>query len=168
MSNKVGKIKKWLDDGAVVCRVGSRDAAIWRSGGLYHWKNYGSSAVKADTENLKRLLTKVFSDTDEFYIINLDKQMECTDFSIAHNCNTVACEWEFYDRDDAETSRPFLRYNATITRILQEMWSVTENFNSDFGTNHVRIECKRKNWGDLNDPTKHYVAPQFSRFWFAV
>lgn len=80
--NKVELIFKWLNDGYSIKKVGQMHTSIVKNGNFFNYTNFGSSAVKANKKELEWLLTEIFDESDEFYIIGNDGFFYSTSYLI--------------------------------------------------------------------------------------
>lgn len=80
INDKVKTISNWLQAGYTVKQVGKMHAAIWKDDlkNIYHYSNYGSSAIRSNQKELKWLLTNIFDGNDEFYIFDAIGKMQST------------------------------------------------------------------------------------------
>ena len=117
VESKIKKVKKWLDKGYTVRLFGKWDDFyhIVKDGDNYCWRYFGSSANPATDENLKFILTKIFDEKDEFYILN--GKMECTDTFSAYECNFGIDIFQLWEED----------YLGNVgTKLLEKCFTITD------------------------------------------
>ena len=142
VESKIKKVKKWLDEGYTVRLFGNWDDFyhIVKDGDNYCWRYFGSSANSATDEDLKFILTKIFDENDEFYILK-DGKMECTDTLSAYQCNFGIDSFQLWEEDYLENvvTKLLLAKCFTITDLIVHHRELAEQINP----NGVRFRIKR-------------------------
>ena len=140
VESKIKKVKKWLDEGYKVRLFGNWDDFyhIVKDGDNYCWRYFGSSANPATDEGLKFILTKIFDENDEFYILK-DGKMECTDTFSAYQCNFGIDIFQLWEEDYLGNAGKLLEKCFTITDLIVHHRELAEQVNS----NGVRFKIKR-------------------------
>lgn len=118
VESKIKKVKKWLDEGDTVRLFGKWDDFyhLVKDGDYYCWRYFGSSANPATDEDLKFILTKIFDEKDEFYILK-DGKMECTDTFSAYQCNFGIDIFQLWEED-------YLGH--AVTKLLEKCFTITD------------------------------------------
>ena len=142
---KANLIYSWLMNGKVVKKVGVMHGAISRTGNMFHYSNYGSSAIKATLENLTWLLTEIFDRDQEFYIID-DGKMYSTNKLIEE---TGGKEYTFtlYARNIWTLQEtPLKQYRMTTTEMLMHYDDIAEQYAKENpNENHVHFAISSEN-----------------------
>ena len=153
MKHKINMVYNWLNAGYAVYENGKRYAAIWKNGKYFQWCNYGSSANDATKKGLQWILTKVFKSDTNFYIINNDGKMECTDPVIAEKANTIECTFTFFSRNIITFNETKLfETKSTLAAMLQDMHNIAEKYsreNPDSNIVHYTVTCQRGMFDDF-------------------
>lgn len=141
VESKIKKVKKWLDEGYKVRLFGNWDDFyhIVKDGDNYCWRYFGSSANSATDEDLKFILTKIFDEKDEFYILK-DGKMECTDTFSAYQCNFGIDIFQLWEEDCiGNAGTKLLEKCFTITDLIVHHRELAEQVNP----NGFRFRIKR-------------------------
>lgn len=148
INEKVKTISNWLKAGYTVKRVGTMYAAIWKDDfkNLYHWNNYGSSAIGSNQKELKRLLTVIFDRDDEFYIIDILGKMQstCKDLvESSEKCHTFTL-WHRNIWTYQET--PLEQHKMTLTEMINSYYDIAEKYSKNHSAeNYVSFAMSSEN-----------------------
>lgn len=140
MEEKMKKIKAWLDAGYRVRLFGNYGTygdRIVKSadGNYYHYSRFGSSAVQSTEDGLNFVLTKIFNSNDDFYIINSENHMECTNDEKAIYCNNTMNTFLFSENPEFiyGEALPDRTIYTTITDIILNHYDYGKFMRSDAG-----------------------------------
>ena len=140
MQQKIDTVYQWLKEGYTV--HGVKSGKMWIDGKYIRYLHFGSSAMTVSKKSVHFLLTKIFNDVSDFYIIDEEDLMQCTDKMTAFYCNGIGSDFTFYDRD--RENKLFV-YADTITQMIINMQSIAEKHTKQYtDDNVVRFKVTRK------------------------
>ena len=148
INEKVKTISNWLKAGYTVKRVGTMYAAIWKDDfkNLYHWNNYGSSAIRSNQKELKRLLTVIFDRDDEFYIIDAIGKMQSTCESIARSSEKCYTFTLWHRNIWTLQEQPLQQYKMTLAEMIGSYFDIAEKYSKDHSAeNYVSFAMSSEN-----------------------
>lgn len=128
---------------------------IVKDGDYYCWRYFGACANPATDEDLKFILTKIFDEKDEFYILK-DGKMECTDTFSAYQCNFGIDIFQLWEED-------YLGH--AVTKLLEKCFTITDlivhhrELAEQVNPNGVRFRIKRD---------RHSCCTEFQDFSFVI
>lgn len=138
-------IFKWLKAGYSISRIGQMHTAIVKDGKLIRYTHFGSSAVNANKSDLKYLLTEIFDEDDEFYIIGNDGYIRTTNSLIDI---TTEKEYTFtlYARNIwTQQETPLKQYTMRLSEMVSSYYDVAEKYSKDHPEQnlvHFAISCE--------------------------
>lgn len=163
MQQKIDTVYQWLKEGYTVHGVTSGE--MWIDGKYIKYSHFGSSAMTTSKKSVHFLLTKIFDDVSDFYIIDSEDLMQCTDKMTALYCNGIGSDFEFCDRDN---ENKLFVYADTITQMIINMQNIAEKYaKQHMDDNIVRFKVTRKISRDADrDFIEH--TKFFNNWMFAV
>ena len=141
---KVERIFKWLNDGYSVKKVGQMHTAIVKDGRLFYWNNCGRSAIKANKKELAWLLTEIFDEADEFYIIGNDGYFRSTS-ELIDITDRKTYTFMLWSRDIfTKQEKPLKQYEMTLSEMLRSYEKIAEKYHDSHNMNgsHFAISCE--------------------------
>ena len=140
MQQKIDTVYQWLKEGYTV--HGVKSGKMWIDGKYIRYLHFGSSAMTVSKKSVHFLLTEIFDDVSDFYIIDNEDLMQCTDKMTAFYCNGIGSDFTFYDRD---SENKLFVYADTITQMIINMQSLAEKHAKQY-TDYdvVRFRVTRK------------------------
>lgn len=142
--NKVERIFKWLNDGYSIKKVGQMHTSIVKNGNFFNYTNFGSSAIKANKKELEWLLTEIFDDSEEFYIIGNDGYFRSTS-DLIDITDRKTYTFTLWSRDIfTRQEKPLKQYEMTLSEMLRSYYDVAEKYYKDHKMNkpHFAISCE--------------------------
>lgn len=149
-NNMAKTIYSWLLSGYKVKEVGSYSpftGYMLLDGDYINFNNFGSSAVKFSLDSIQWLLDKIFNDTENFYIIDENENMACTDDEMENYCNNTLQTFSFHERFIMSNTVGdcLFTFKGTITEFIKRRYELAKNYSKNHkDENIVHFQVFRK------------------------